>query len=573
MTPLSLTQATAISRKFAIERERLSQEKADVERQLRSLEHGPKEGPKVLPPKLSLPHLPPLPKFNNVPRDTPKSEEEATTTDEPKAASRIQSKSTHVLKEIATLRMEYLKNGGVNPLILEQINQLEARAMTGTIRVKEGQTNNNNTDPTFQAGNHSIDNSNMTAATAAERENLKGITFEEIDMISIPPYDEYRGLSLFLDLVTGVPYFGGGSTAKLDLFYTVFNGATASCPVDTITTTCHRQPVSYVGKAIISEVQRFYDIPSTSKHRLLFQFSTSDSSDSHTDAEIRPIAWTSFDLFNDNGSLNQGRWRLSLFHPPVDFRATTYHLYSNLAIIPNMFLYIRVVHPMLQAHHKRINVSAIDVRNTAAGSEYRIFKPSYNNFEFYDAVQISYLSEKRSMSTILDIPPEISASGNLRGSRVLGSTNTLNMNQVLHCSVGFRVDQLKNLDISSDTNVRVKIMIGNQQNPWVSGFAEMGFTKNTYGWPDDVAEPYLSPIKIRDEDERVISLEPIVLELFLELEDSIVVMKEFSIQSRESSTPKLPVSLPFGYILMREFLHHSTSIPRDSISRCRKAHG
>ncbi|KAJ3014040.1 UNVERIFIED_CONTAM: hypothetical protein HDU68_000453 [Siphonaria sp. JEL0065] len=354
------------------------------------------------------------------------------------------TKNAFVIKEIAAMRLEYLKNGGTNPLILDQINQLEARVII------KSNVNSNNLGNTTKTSKHEFDSPTTSAATAAEPEiqlNPKLASFEEIDMINIPPYDEFRGFTVFVDLVTGVPYFGGGSSAKIELFYTVFNGATAACPVDTIVATCHRQPVSFLGKALFQESQRFYD-----------------------------------------------------------------------------------------AHHKRIDVSKLDIRNTSTGAEYRIFKPSYNNFEYYDAIQLSYLSEMRSMSTVLDTG-DLNAGGKLGGSRLLGSTNTLNMNQVLHCSLGLRIDQLKNLDIEADVDVRVRIKIGSQQDAYVSGIAEMGFQKNTYGWPDDIAVVVCNDLPIvvgtratvelvgsvGGGQEQLLTLEPIVIELFQQVNDSIVI--------------------------------------------------
>ncbi|KAJ3076420.1 Coiled-coil domain-containing protein 17 [Podochytrium sp. JEL0797] len=366
------------------------------------------------------------------------------------------------------------------------------------------------------------------------------MTFEEIDLISIPPYDEYRGFSLFLDIVTGVPYFGGGSSVQIQVFYTVLNGSMVCCPVDSVNATCHRQAVSFIGKSIIREVQRFYDIPPTANHRLLFQFSLSDSNDLRPEAEIRPVAWTSFDLFKDDMDLNHGRWRLNLFYPPVDFKTTTYHLHSTKTIIPNMLLYIRVVHPMLQVHHKRVDLSTLDLRNST-GSEYRVFKPSYNCFEVYDAVRVGLAHEKRSLSIIVDGPDgDLLGSRERFGSKLIGSTNTLNMNQVLYCTVGIRVEQLKNLNVPSGCNVRARIRVGTQLNPWVSGIAEVGFVKGNYGWPDDFAEfvctdiPIIAdtPVSIdlvgsmEDEDEKILTPSPIVIQLFQKLEDKSIVVNE-----------------------------------------------
>ncbi|ORY37089.1 hypothetical protein BCR33DRAFT_469919 [Rhizoclosmatium globosum] len=146
--------------------------------------------------------------------------------------------------------------------------------------------------------------------------------------------------------------------------------------------------------------------------------------------------------------------------------------------------------------------------------------------------------EKRSMSSVL-ADSRNSLAGARAGAR-LGSTNTLNMGQVLHCNLGFRIEQLKNLDVEPNTQIKVRIKIGDQVNPWVSGVAEIGFEKRNYGWPDDIAEIIFNDLPIisgtfatvelvgsvGDEPDRVITLKPVTMDLFQNLEDKSIVVNE-----------------------------------------------
>ncbi|KAJ3040953.1 hypothetical protein HDU99_010128, partial [Rhizoclosmatium hyalinum] len=153
-----------------------------------------------------------------------------------------------VIREITAMRMAYLQSGGSNPVILEQMNQLESRALAGLTPAAAV----NVLATSVEAKDHE-------PPQQQQQQQHRPITFEEIDMIQIPPYDEYRGFSLFVDMVNGIPYFGGGSSVPMDVYFTVFNGAGACCPVDTVRATCVRQPVTFVGKSMVKEVQRYYD--------------------------------------------------------------------------------------------------------------------------------------------------------------------------------------------------------------------------------------------------------------------------------------------------------------------------
>ncbi|KAJ3130988.1 Coiled-coil domain-containing protein 17 [Physocladia obscura] len=500
-----------MSSRFAFEREKLFQEKAQVQREIKNLDSRFSkfsefsEFSEIAQQSLLVPQnitlnqskkdckntwiLPSLKISDSLKslsngkkfllNDESESESEISMADENPHNS---SASALLLQELASLRMDYLKSGGTNKLLLDQMNILESQfAVIANETVK---THEKFDDPPEAA--HAIPT-----------------TFEEIDLITVPPYNQYRGFSVFMDMITGLPYFGGGTTTKIDLFYAVFNGAKPATPVESVNAVCYRQAVSFVGKSLIQEVERFYDI------------SLEDSVENETITEMKPVAWTSFDLFTENFQLNQGR------------------------CIPNMLMYIRIVNPMLQPHHQRVNITQIDVRkNNTAATEYRMFKPNASSSEFYEG----YLSDFDGYAIgSLDGSSHnnLAAIGSEQGSKLLASTSSLGINQEFYTNVWIRIDEIRNLHVIDDLNAKVRVKVSNQidNNAWQSVFIEQGFSPGVFGWTDEIAELQLKDVIMNEETkleidiitskkvfehESVLTITPITANLFQKLEGNVI---------------------------------------------------
>ncbi|KAJ3235745.1 Coiled-coil domain-containing protein 17 [Chytriomyces hyalinus] len=471
----------------------------------------------------------------------------------PKRMPRVLSQaSPDILSEISALRFDYLRAGGSSVRILDSLGALEAQAMAFV---------KNSGDATVAQGMMKHLGTGMGAAADSGRSlpdaniNPSSVTFRDIDAIEVPPYDENRGFSVFIDVMSGIPYYGGGDTVKMQIFHAAFDGTVPLCPVETVDATCQRQTVTFAGNALVQHSHRFYDIRASNNARLMFQFTITNPTDDtfSTIADIKPIAWTTFDLFSDL-NFNHGRWRLNMFYPPVDLRVTSYHAFSTLPVIPNLFAYIRIVNPALERHNKSIQLNQVDFR-----SEYKPFKPAYHPLELYQAVEgarrfVAFEDEED--GTLARSGSLDGVKGSVHGSRatIMGSTNSLGDSQVVFCNLGVRIETVQRLFLGSHLNLKVRVNIGTQNEEWTSETAEVGFDPGTFGWSNSAGQVLWKDVPIRlgssatlqllsvektySEHETVIASTP--LDVFHRLEDDSIVVNEraltMSIEVAESET-------------------------------------
>ncbi|KAJ3347037.1 Coiled-coil domain-containing protein 17 [Entophlyctis luteolus] len=538
--------------RFSFERDKLAQERAKIQRELADLDKrfSAFAGPESATTDINLRRpsddrnhdtdwlLPivPLPSVIheklNPDNDVDLADENERLTDQVKSNSDLNATSM-LLREISAIRMDYLRSGGTNKLLLDQMNALEAQF---THLASGGQ----------QA---SLD---FADEERAEKDDpaFHPSTFDVIDLINIPPYEEHRGLSVFMDVITGIPYYGGGSVVKMDLSYTVFNGSVVASPVESAIAMCSRKALSFTGRSVVQDFQRFFDASSLTVSfegvKFFYKEGLID------EREMIPVAWTAIDLFQENLELNQGRWRVSMFYPPVDFNITTYHLHETVPPIPNMQFYMRIVNPILQPHHRRVDITQVDVRvNATVSTEYLFYKPLYNVFDYYDQMSNPNLKD-RGDGSLMGSRSNLGAGGSLLGSKMLGSSASMDVKPLQYCRVGIRVDEITNLfvDVGS-SDIFAVVTVGTTIVDWRSPPAEEGFTSGSYGWSEDTAELWVDAVidletKVslgiavneNENGQPGLTEELAVVNLFLQTENDTPVLNEgtFLLQARLSDS-------------------------------------
>ncbi|KAI8621573.1 hypothetical protein BC830DRAFT_184685 [Chytriomyces sp. MP71] len=360
--------------------------------------------------------LPPLPISSLLDPQTIVAEDEELQSSSETGIPNSNNCGTDVSRDISTLRLDYLKSGGSNLQILDSLNALEAQAA----EVSKSQGCN---PPTVDSKNKNEDVSQIISHESNR-------SLHDVEGIQAPLYDENRGFSVFIDASTGIPYFGGTERIVIQMFIAVFDGSIPRYPVETVTANCNREAISFVGKALIKYSQRFFDVRPSNNIRLMFQFTILDGY-SDSVADVKPVAWTTIDIFNDF-TLNTGQWRLNMFYPPVNFKATSYNIYGSLPMIPNMYLYLRIANGTVHRLHSLLKIEELDFREY-----YKAYKPSYNQFELYQSVDIARKfiffddGEERSLTRA----GSLLGSGSLRGSQptVIVDSNVLGANQILYC--------------------------------------------------------------------------------------------------------------------------------------------
>ncbi|KAJ3191690.1 hypothetical protein HK101_007500 [Irineochytrium annulatum] len=245
-----------------------------------------------------------------------------------------------VLEEILDLRTQYLRGGGDNVRILEQITALELEAAS--------------------QGHRLIASPASTVArpikTALYREDES--IFEAMDKATQPAYRSDRGFAVFWDFLSGIPFFGISN--NIELTFDIFDGSR----------TCNRLKVirskfcderndarKYVFQESSSEsnASDLTQIHASVGVRIVIQVRILDASLNGAQTEVKPFGWTLLDVFSDELKLNHGRWRLDLFALPIDFKTSTYGLHEAGLKIEGVYLYIRVADPKLLAYHARLS--------------------------------------------------------------------------------------------------------------------------------------------------------------------------------------------------------------------------
>jgi hypothetical protein len=132
--------------------------------------------------------------------------------------------------------------------------------------------------------------------------------------------------------------------------------------------------------------------------------------------QMRPLAWTVFDLFTNNFELSQGMWKVPFFTPPIQFNMTSLQIHESLqqpkipnmntapnlfehfghtlmnkqlqnhetpscSPFPHLFLYYRLVDPVLEPLHDAFETDAAIHRNLYGAyiSSFRLFADLQDN--------------------------------------------------------------------------------------------------------------------------------------------------------------------------------------------------
>ena len=186
-----------------------------------------------------------------------------------------------------------------------------------------------------------------TAPPLGEREALGNI-LEDIDALPTPPYIPENGFVLFFDYASGFPSETG---KNVQLAYALFDGSKSKSDVRVLKPMkCNMDSTSGIIWAGFSTMRDFKQNIASDSLRVLIELRLQTNS-----GDFKPLAWTVFNSFTENGTLDHGRWRLPLFSPPIDFNLATTDLYSREPQ-GNFSLFLRVFDAALLKHHAHISM-------------------------------------------------------------------------------------------------------------------------------------------------------------------------------------------------------------------------
>jgi hypothetical protein len=161
-----------------------------------------------------------------------------------------------------------MQNGGDSREILEQIKLLELEAASLERKIPavpfapstSNKKRDNITNEPLKNISQSPHQNDIPAIPSSYDQNAETpMTFEEIDMITTPFYDEERGFVLFFDYVTGIPF--RGSMKTIELYCSLFSGSNSNSPVEVMKPfRSNLDQASYVTTAIMKTEKRIFDL-------------------------------------------------------------------------------------------------------------------------------------------------------------------------------------------------------------------------------------------------------------------------------------------------------------------------
>ncbi|KAJ3276248.1 Coiled-coil domain-containing protein 17 [Terramyces sp. JEL0728] len=284
---------------------------------------------------------------------------------------------TLVLDELLAFREDYLRQGGNNTNILLQISNLEKEILN--TRSKHDTSNNGILDE--------IKTNHEKEILVLENEREKSILQYEIEQLHCKENDQYYVVDIadlkkakYIKEIGFVLEFLFCKTqdndSNIKLTFSIFQGDKAKTSIKTI----HSKENSR-GVYILSQKQSYSKFDSNDGVKVIMDVRKLTES-----SREKKIGWTSFPIFNKNGDLHYGHWKINLNYYPINFIDETF---DNSQKNFNCQIVYRI-YPNYSPQPERLLKLIAD-------------ESIYLNFQ----CQKEYKSEMPAQSTDVVLPPEL----------------------------------------------------------------------------------------------------------------------------------------------------------------------
>ncbi|KAJ3123655.1 Coiled-coil domain-containing protein 17 [Nowakowskiella sp. JEL0407] len=427
-----------------------------------------------------------------------------------------------LMKELQTLRSNYLKNGGGDPDLLNEFGKLEKEVKT--LMIVDGVDPELRIASALEETEYQRDLSRINKSHQKEMtimnleiskikklhelnelkkslgvksplppqetpvipspepkhtlqvtENEQQLDFESLDAIPPPTYSKSRGFYVFFDFIYGLPFFTFGK--KISISYSLFDGSQSKGKLTFLKQKeCN---VDVKNRAILVDFggdgnwRKFVNVPQRSSLRLLIEFFVFDADeDSDLTGLEKSIGWTAIDIFNGPKlELNCGKWKVPVFSHPVNFQITTSKLYDSGSIISGYFLYTRIIDATSFHAHKQISV------------DISLHKSQYRRIKAYEQEGDYFSTGVNDDGTFFDLEKKQEL-----GVKVVRVERPV-VFEKMRWDVGIRVDKIRS---AHSLNFPIPLIRIQQQYPTVpeqyNGFpAEPGIKPGTHGFPETQA--------------------------------------------------------------------------------------
>ncbi|KAI9362044.1 hypothetical protein DFJ73DRAFT_813096 [Zopfochytrium polystomum] len=328
---------------------------------------------------------------------------------------------------------------------------------------------------------------------------LKENPFEMIDQVACPLHEPNRGFCIYLDRLTGIPFYGASRSRLVEITYGIFLG---SEPISLVESTGPREysasRPSLLGSLEINTESLFTDIAPDLSTRVIVQLWVVEQDSHQTEPHfMRPVGWSSLDLFDSSMSIRYGRWKVHLFQPPIDFTTPTLTLQQTRNTHPNAHLFLRLYDPSVSDIQRSVRVD-----ENGCKAFYRGFVAGDVGVQEF-AVNVKIMRDRGLMGAGLlpkkgDKQPQEVLRGQTRQSRdsfderlSISKQSLKVLPEVRTLSFAIRIDSITDVKPFSEGHVTITLESATSsqlEEVWASENAEMGLLYATLGWTQTVQE-------------------------------------------------------------------------------------
>ena len=155
----------------------------------------------------------------------------------------------------------------------------------------------------------------------------------EFDQLAIPmyAYNPNRGLSIMWDFVCGLPFYS--LEKNIQLIHAQFDGAQPIGEPKSLSSVSNGDFSSYLIYSDFKSSTDYVGVAAKSTSRVILEIQVVDRDYMQTSvvSDFQPLGWTSLDFFDSELELDQGRFCLPVFPPPLNFVISTRKLFATVA--------------------------------------------------------------------------------------------------------------------------------------------------------------------------------------------------------------------------------------------------
>ncbi|KAJ3315174.1 hypothetical protein HDV04_004315 [Boothiomyces sp. JEL0838] len=372
-----------------------------------------------------------------------------------------------VLDEIITLREQYLKLGGTDWKILQEISNLEKEIKSGNSGIKSKIVK-------------SIDDIKLQhEKEMIQLENIREKSILQYELNQLE--DKHIGFTIefiFLSYLS--------DETKIKLSFCLFEAGSALNKVK-----CEESVEKRNNSFIFGKRKAYISIDSSRKVYVIADFRKTKQC-----WEDSKIGWATFPIFNNEGEINYGQWKLPLNCYPINFE---YSAQNGTLPDYNKFIFFRI-YPNYTLNTEQLISITLDDSTLTLFSTFKEAKKAQNEVEQPKVVQPTIVDilpdvgktntvniKKKSTLVKQEVPKtnEKSIVGDKKDSQKLDDLNQTKKDMVKQFPIGFQFVEINNLQLVENPTIflRVKLSEGDSAKPlFETKPCEAGVIENQYGW-------------------------------------------------------------------------------------------